>query len=474
MDRAMLSLSLKDDDDSPFSFPDLPQYYASERNACSIIGRLLNPELQRMSKLIHDLPRKWQKSSRVRGFALTRERFQFVFLHEHDLREVLDKGMQTFEDWGLAMERWIEKPPPGYLDYVSIWVRISNIPVNHYTHRAIYDLGGLVGHVEEVAFDPERSQSQDYVRVKIRFHVSKPLKKSRVLNLPDGEQTTIYYYYERVQKRCYHCQRLTHAKERCPFLEHTQSSSGRSTSLLSMQQLSQPLQVLSEQDPLFGVLKEDQVGINPLSGRPRIAPEILQEMRNYLLASSSEDILVRQQRVIASVKEAEKNPITQRTALQLSPPPIFTSEINKGKGIVFNYDQEDKLNQPTTSNSQPKLMASAISSGQSLFNSTSNVLCRLTLPSPQNQLDLQGSIPFIFSVGSSGLKEKATRKPGSFKRIYNSRKKSHKEPEGTAQTVLPQPQVNKKRKAEDDLAGASKAAKNNASKMVPREGPSNT
>lgn len=58
MDRVMLSLSLKDDDDSLFNLPDLPKYYASEKNACSIISRLLNPELQRISKLIYDLPRK--------------------------------------------------------------------------------------------------------------------------------------------------------------------------------------------------------------------------------------------------------------------------------------------------------------------------------------------------------------------------------------------------------------------------------
>lgn len=50
MNKVMLSLSLKDDEDEPFSFQDLPQYYASERNACSIIGRLLNPESQRISK----------------------------------------------------------------------------------------------------------------------------------------------------------------------------------------------------------------------------------------------------------------------------------------------------------------------------------------------------------------------------------------------------------------------------------------
>lgn len=47
--------------------------------------------------MIYDLPRKWQKSNWVRGFALTKKRFQFGFNHEHDLQEVLYKGMQTYD-----------------------------------------------------------------------------------------------------------------------------------------------------------------------------------------------------------------------------------------------------------------------------------------------------------------------------------------------------------------------------------------
>ena len=120
MDIALLALSLKDDDDSPFNLPDLPQYYTTERNTCSFIGRFLNLEFQKMAKLILDMPKKWQKVNRVRGFALTKEMFRFVFMHEHDIQEILDKGIQTFDDWGLAIERWVEHPSPGYLQFVSI------------------------------------------------------------------------------------------------------------------------------------------------------------------------------------------------------------------------------------------------------------------------------------------------------------------------------------------------------------------
>lgn len=116
MDKAMLTMSLNDDDDTPFTIPDLPQYYSTERNSNSLIGRLLNPEHQNMASPILDMPRKWQKHNRVRGITLTRERFQFIFTHAHDLEEVLDKGMQTYNDWSLAIENGLRIPLRAFFD----------------------------------------------------------------------------------------------------------------------------------------------------------------------------------------------------------------------------------------------------------------------------------------------------------------------------------------------------------------------
>lgn len=45
-----------------------------------------------------------------------------------------------------------------------------------------------------VAYDPSKAQRQDFVRVKIILHVSKPLSKFRILNLRGGIQHTVYYY----------------------------------------------------------------------------------------------------------------------------------------------------------------------------------------------------------------------------------------------------------------------------------------
>lgn len=138
MDRALMALSLEDEEEeTPFIMPDLPEFSSSEENSLSLMGRALNPECQKMSGLILTMPRKWQKEGRVRGIALSNEKFQFIFNSEHDLLDVLDKGIQTYNEWALVLERWKENPPDDYLQFVPIWVQISQIPVNYYNTKAL-------------------------------------------------------------------------------------------------------------------------------------------------------------------------------------------------------------------------------------------------------------------------------------------------------------------------------------------------
>ncbi|XP_010507235.1 PREDICTED: uncharacterized protein At4g02000-like [Camelina sativa] len=176
MDKAMKTMSLEEEDE-PFVMPDLPQYRSGELNVLCLIGR-----------------------------------------YEHDLLEVLDKGFQSYDQWWLVTDRWSEPPPPDSLQFVTFWVQIRNIPINYYTKETITLLGKLIGQVLEVVVDPTRSQNKDFVRVKVRFDVSKPLRKSKIINLPKELSTTVYFFYERVQKRCYNCQRLTHVDEDCPLI----------------------------------------------------------------------------------------------------------------------------------------------------------------------------------------------------------------------------------------------------------------
>ncbi|XP_013645696.2 uncharacterized protein At4g02000-like [Brassica napus] len=266
LDKAMHGMTLEEGEE-PFVIPDLPDYYSTERNAVSLVGRLLNPQCQNISEVILEMPRKWRLYDRVRGVALSRDRFQFIFKHEHDLLDVLNKGVHTSNQWTLAMERWVERPPPDYLQFIEVWVQMRNIPVNHYTKAALTSLGDFAGQVIEVAFDPDKPQLKDYIRVKVKFDLSKPLRRFKTVTVPGGEVVKILYDYERLQKRCYSCQRLTHEQSQCPFFQAAYAHAEMKGKAVEKFQSQLAERVIKEDDPLFGVVLDSQVGINPLNGQ---------------------------------------------------------------------------------------------------------------------------------------------------------------------------------------------------------------
>lgn len=96
-----------------------------------------------------------------------------------------------------------------------------------------------------------------------------------------------------------------------------------------------PPLMIKEDDPFFGVLKEDQVCINPNIGRPRMAADVLEGMRQYLMIASGGERIIREERVKNSIKEVEKDHIAQKMILRLEPNPLISLNLDKGKGLVF-------------------------------------------------------------------------------------------------------------------------------------------
>ena len=189
------------------------------------------------------MPRIWRLYSRVRGVALSQERFQFLFKSEEDLLEILKTSVWTQDEWCVVMDRWVEKPTEDYLMFLPVWIRMRNIPVNYYTEDTIREIASCVGKVLKVELDLEKSQAQDYVRVHVILDVRNPLRNFKEVQIPSGEVSSVSFDYERIRKRCFLCQRLTHEKVACSFaqtgkkvsLEEGQKNSGFSRKLNSIE-----------------------------------------------------------------------------------------------------------------------------------------------------------------------------------------------------------------------------------------------
>ncbi|KAL9280889.1 hypothetical protein AtNW77_Chr5g0113051 [Arabidopsis thaliana] len=100
-----------------------------------------------MSNWILDMPRIWRLYTRVRGVALSKHRFQFFFKSEEDLQGILKVGVWTQDDWCVVMDRWVEKPLDDYLQFLPVWIRLRNLPVNYYMEKSIMEIAQCVGKV---------------------------------------------------------------------------------------------------------------------------------------------------------------------------------------------------------------------------------------------------------------------------------------------------------------------------------------
>lgn len=131
---------------------------------------------------------------------------------------------------------------------------------------------------------------------------------------------SVGFEYERIRKHCFHFQCLTHDKTRfsCnPVNRHLIVTGG----LKNVPGVVIPN--ISEDDPLFGVLTDGDVGIDAKTGRPKISKAVLDEVRKYLSIQDASEKQARVLRVRKSVWELNDDSACQKVSsvwrlLQLS------------------------------------------------------------------------------------------------------------------------------------------------------------
>ncbi|XP_013632863.1 PREDICTED: uncharacterized protein LOC106338429 [Brassica oleracea var. oleracea] len=324
--KAIGAMSIEDEE--PLVLPESPQFTVLDANETSMLGRLLNPDCQSMSRMIDYMPTAWRVYGRVLGIALTRDRFKFVFQREEDLVTVLNDRPWSYNHCAMALERWTASPHEDFLRTMEIWIRIRNIRQIHFTSEMMYKLASEIGKVEVITYDPKVSHTKEYIRAKITFHVDNPAKASRKLSVKSGGTVSIEYDYEKIHKCCFHCLRLTHEKIRCPLLKKGQiKASGGSTSSMI------PPIKTPNMHALINPSRGEALAAPP--GFPPLFPELSRaDQKMAMLYISHSDETERNARILRVRQGIEDN---RESSLRLI---RITNEIDKGKGHVFHYTEK--------------------------------------------------------------------------------------------------------------------------------------
>ncbi|XP_013639610.1 PREDICTED: uncharacterized protein LOC106344858 [Brassica oleracea var. oleracea] len=352
--EVMQGMSLEED--KSIVIPQDDTFCAMERGGRSLLGRLLNPECQNMARMLRTMPKIWKVYERVKGIALTRERFQFVFDLETDIQTVLKQGFWTFDDWGMAMERWVEYPPRNFLQTTAIWARLRNIPVNYLTLKTIDAIADGIGHVKVIEFYPEKPLLNDYVRVQVIIDLNQPIRDKKSLTLPGDRVEFIDVEYERIRKKCFHCLRLSHEKQRCPLL---QRSKNKGNEIAVGQGSVQKQAGASRQhhnnlaEMLMPLLAPSvPPGFQPYS--TVVAPEVFEQMRIYMSCVDPEERSLREAKMKKTLDELSRDPLAQRSCLRLETAPVTSMEKNGERGRVFDFRGVENREIPDISESSAR------------------------------------------------------------------------------------------------------------------------
>ncbi|RID47507.1 hypothetical protein BRARA_I04094 [Brassica rapa] len=482
-------------EDKSIIIPEDDDYCAIKSGGRSMLGRLLNPECQNMGRMLKTMPKIWKVYDRARGLALTKERFQFIFELETDIQMVLKQGFWTFDDWGMAMERWVEVPPPNYLQYALVWVRLYNLPANYLTLKTIDTIADGIGHVEIIEFDPAKPLLNDYVRVQVTLDLNLPLRDKKSVTLPGGRIEYVDVAYERVRKKCFHCLRLSHEKIKCPLLQGARNKGKGIVSTAKVQSVDIRQHHTNLADKIMPLLAP---AIPPGFEPPVtvVAPEVFEQMRIYMNCTDPDERNIREARMKKTLDDLSNDPIAQRSCLRLERAPTLSVEMNRSRGRIFDFSRVQEKSLADEAESSSHGPASDRNNARSYLadkNQSREMIgtsgCQRieqrsrhrgsqgegsTLPLHRGEGDLGNALPdtvgFVMGSGGVNTEARSNRSRGSqrSKSSWSRRKQDKRRNTMVSKngSQWDKEDGTSKRKAEEDGEVSSKVSRHNNGSMV--------
>ncbi|KAL6494399.1 hypothetical protein OROGR_031199 [Orobanche gracilis] len=164
---------------------------AVDRDTWSLVGRFLTDKPIKVEAMQRVMASVWRPTRGVDVFEIGENLFRFDFYHEKERARIMENGPWSFENNTLACQ-YLEpgvSPETIRLETVDMWVQIHGLPRDHAT--------------------------EEYLRLRVRFDIKKPLPPDSIIRRRDGTETLISFKYERLHTFCFFCGKLGHNVLHC-------------------------------------------------------------------------------------------------------------------------------------------------------------------------------------------------------------------------------------------------------------------
>ncbi|KAM0912519.1 hypothetical protein ACQ4PT_012754 [Festuca glaucescens] len=216
IDDMFSHLELNDDelDDIVIGVEEVKVYHQAAR--WMAIGKVLTKRSFNSEALFEKMKSVWNlardPSCREAGENL----FIFQMHCLGDWKKVVHQGPWTFRGWVLIIEGYdgISAPEEFMFSGMHVWAQIHGVPELYRKVVVIDDLARRAGKVKEVQMAPKLFFEGNYVRIRVRIDVTKPLMRFVSLSLPEGRKR-LAVKYKKVPFFCKRCGLIGHDHEEC-------------------------------------------------------------------------------------------------------------------------------------------------------------------------------------------------------------------------------------------------------------------
>lgn len=165
--------------------PEMDTSALIQSNSLTLIGRVTNPQEQKIWTLITNLPKKWILEGGVTGSDLGHDCFQFRFELEEDLRKVLANPPYHYFYWMVILQRWEPTILRSFPSHLPFWNTLKGLPLHYWHQKMIYKMGHALGTLEDYEI------SSTSACMKILLDGLQPIIVEAIVEYGSGEESLV-------------------------------------------------------------------------------------------------------------------------------------------------------------------------------------------------------------------------------------------------------------------------------------------
>lgn len=174
-----------------------------------LAGRLLSERNVNVRAFKSKIADVWKPAMGINIKELEHGMFLFQFFHKEDMQWVHKGGPWSFDNIMMVLGAI------GLGEDPTQWIQIYDLPMGLMMESVGKQLGNFFG--EFLEYDTKNNSSiwREYMRVRVRIDVRKPLKRKKKIVRKDGIEIVVTCKYERLGEFCFSCGMVTHTERFC-------------------------------------------------------------------------------------------------------------------------------------------------------------------------------------------------------------------------------------------------------------------